>query len=229
MNSVSAAPIDNSVEVTQGVYGVKEIELDQWASRLHFSRKHGSWSKYIIDFTEEMNPKHKKRVYGGEISLNDVGRVGPVIFVTNLTSYSGTIDINDGTEKQVKLSVIIFSSPDHAVFAILSGTINCTETAIIFNVDLLAETCQDYVEMLIALRTMKPQLIILLTSKNFRSDDFSMERSTIADVSLRQPIDEKRFRSAISAAITNNIMWRSRRFDLEDEISHLTSEPNEPK
>lgn len=67
------------------------------------------------------------------------------------------------------------------------------------------------VETLLLLRSIKPDLPIILVSEDFKRNDFGTERMLICDVSLRAPITQETLDLAVAQSISNNRIFAKTR------------------
>lgn len=73
------------------------------------------------------------------------------------------------------------------------------------------EDTDGIVETLLLLRSIKPDLPVILISKDFVRNDYSTERMLICDVSLRAPIDQSALGNAVVQSIRNNKIFAQSR------------------
>lgn len=64
------------------------------------------------------------------------------------------------------------------------------------------------------IRECAPTVPVIILSEEFSSDDFSVSRLAVADVSLRKPLGLKRLEVGVTEAAVNNVTWQGRRADL---------------
>ncbi|WP_114965566.1 hypothetical protein [Alkalilacustris brevis] len=74
---------------------------------------------------------------------------------------------------------------------------------LLVDVDVISP-CHRVVEDLIAFRRAEPETPIIIGSREFRCNDFSMERAAIADASLRLPAAGTELGMALALAVENN-------------------------
>lgn len=65
-------------------------------------------------------------------------------------------------------------------------------------------------EELASVREAHPALAVILASRFFGRDDFSLSRMTVSDVSLRFPLSARKLDLAVVLALENNKEWRVR-------------------
>lgn len=66
-------------------------------------------------------------------------------------------------------------------------------------------------EELASVREAHPALAVILASRFFGRDDFSLSRMSVGDVSLRLPLSMRKLDLAVVLALENNKEWRVRR------------------
>jgi hypothetical protein len=71
-------------------------------------------------------------------------------------------------------------------------------------------------------RTRHPEVVVLLLSRHFKSDDYSLERLPICDVSLINDTLELRIYFALAQAIRNNQEWLKRRAHIDRQREPTT-------
>jgi len=68
------------------------------------------------------------------------------------------------------------------------------------NVDAFADV-EDAVTGLLLFRKLRPEVIVIITSRNFLVDDLGSDRKCICDVSLRAPVNFARFKKGVLTAL----------------------------
>jgi hypothetical protein len=66
-------------------------------------------------------------------------------------------------------------------------------------------------------RTYRPSVPVILVSRNFKSDDLSLERLAICDVSVKLPLSSDKIEKYLSTASINNKEWVKRLVEIESE------------
>lgn len=67
------------------------------------------------------------------------------------------------------------------------------------------------VETLLLLRSIKPDLPVILVSEEFKRHDYSTDRMLICDVSLRAPVSQTALQLAVAQSISNNLQFANKR------------------
>lgn len=80
--------------------------------------------------------------------------------------------------------------------------------ALVLNIDLIVDM-NDAVEQLIAVKLALPDVPVIICSRTFSKNNFSLQRRAIADASLRLPCTDVSLALAIESGILNNKNRRS--------------------
>lgn len=98
-------------------------------------------------------------------------------------------------------SVTSFASIDAAVATAMDNPDE--NVALVLNIDLIADM-HDAVEQLLAVKLALPDVPVIICSRTFAKNNFSLQRRAIADASLRLPCTDVSLALAIESGILNN-------------------------
>jgi hypothetical protein len=71
------------------------------------------------------------------------------------------------------------------------------------------------IDQIVAFRSEKPNLPVILATNLIKRDDFGCERLPLCDVTLRKPLYREGFSFGLQEAIINNRIWIARRRELQ--------------
>jgi hypothetical protein len=101
-------------------------------------------------------------------------------------------------------SKIVFHDAEDPSFTI---SFSRDDYVLVVDIDVF-ECLDDAIDWLLKVRSINSSVPIAILSEKFTYDDLTLQRSTIADVSVRTPCTVKFLKGAIAQAIENNSIYR---------------------